>query len=173
MKKLSAYLWGPFSRDGLTVVLIVFLLDQASKLWLLYGFDLAARGRVPVLPFFDLVLVWNKGISYGLFAQDGPVGQMVLLALKVIVGVGLWAWISQAENRLTAMSLGLIVGGAAGNAVDRLAHNAVVDFALLHLTTSSFTFNWYVFNIADVAIVAGVAGLLYDTFLGGRAAKAP
>jgi signal peptidase II len=173
MKKPSAYLWGPLSRDGLTIALVIFLLDQASKLWLLYGFELGARGRVPVLPFFDLVLVWNKGISYGLFAQDGPLGQLFLLGLKVIAGIFMWAWLSQAENRLTALSLGLIIGGAAGNAVDRLAHAAVVDFALLHLTTASFSFNWYVFNLADVAIVAGVAGLLYETFLGGSAAKAP
>ena len=85
----------------------------------------------------------------------------------------LWGWLSQAENRLTAVSLGLIIGGAIGNAIDRLAHGAVVDFALLHITTETYSFNWYVFNLADVAIVAGVAGLLYETFLGGRAAKAP
>ena len=72
-----------------------------------------------------------------------------------------------------AVCLGLIIGGAVGNAIDRFANGAVVDFALLHLTTASFTFNWYVFNLADVAIVAGVAGLLYETLLGDRAAKAP
>ena len=97
----------------------------------------------------------------------------MLLGFKVIVVIVLWGWLSRAENRLTAVSLGLIIGGALGNAIDRLAHGAVVDFALLHLTTASFSFNWYVFNLADVAIVAGVAGLLYETFLGGRAAKAP
>jgi signal peptidase II len=89
------------------------------------------------------------------------------------VVVVLWAWLSQAENRLTAVSLGLIIGGAIGNAIDRLVHGAVVDFALLHITTETWAFNWYVFNLADVAIVAGVAGLLYETLLGGRAAKAP
>ena len=170
---MTRYLWGPLSRDGLSAALIVALLDQASKLWLLYGFDLASRGRVPVLPFFDLVLVWNRGISYGLFEQDGPLGQWALLALKVVAAIFLWAWLARAENRLMAVSLGLIIGGAIGNAIDRFAHGAVVDFALLHITTASFTFNWYVFNLADVAIVVGVAGLLYDTFLGDRAAKAP
>ncbi len=97
----------------------------------------------------------------------------MLLGFKVVVVVVLWVWLAQAENRLTAVSLGLIIGGAIGNGIDRAAHGAVVDFALLHITTASFAFNWYVFNLADVAIVAGVAGLLYETLLGGRAAKAP
>ena len=87
--------------------------------------------------------------------------------------VFLWVWLARAENRLMAVSLGLIIGGAIGNAVDRLAHGAVVDFVLLHLTTATFSFHWYVFNVADIAIVAGVAGLMYETFLGTRAAKAP
>ncbi len=171
--KLNAYLFGPFTRDGLSAALVVALLDQASKLWLLYGFDLGSRGRVPVLPFFDLVLVWNRGISYGLFAQDTAFGQWVLLGFKLVAAVFLWAWLARVENRLMALCLGLIIGGAVGNAIDRFAHGAVVDFALLHLTTASFSFNWYVFNLADVAIVAGVAGLLYETLLGGNAAKAP
>ena len=167
------YLYGPLTRDGLSAALITALLDQASKLWLLYGYDLGSRGRVPVLPFFDLVLVWNKGISYGLFAQDTVLGQWALLGFKLVAAVFLWAWLARAESRLMAVCLGLIIGGAVGNAIDRFAHGAVVDFALLHLTTASFTFNWYVFNLADVAIVAGVAGLLYETLLGDRAAKAP
>jgi signal peptidase II len=85
----------------------------------------------------------------------------------------LWLWLARAGNRLVALSLGLIIGGAMGNAIDRLAYGAVADFALFHVTTANFTFNWYVFNLADAAIVAGVAGLLYDSLLGDRAAKAP
>jgi signal peptidase II len=170
---LKGYLVGPFTRDGITAALITALLDQALKLWLLYGFELGKLGRVVILPFFDLVLVWNRGISYGWLSQDTAFGQWILLGFKAVVIAVLWAWLARAENRLTAFSLGLIVGGAVGNAIDRLAHGAVVDFALLHITTASFAFNWYVFNLADVAIVAGVAGLLYETFLGGRAAKAP
>jgi signal peptidase II len=172
-KRLQTFLYGPLTRDGLSTALVVALLDQASKLWLLYGFDLGSRGRVPVLPFFDLVLVWNRGISYGLFAQDTAFGQWVLLGFKLVAAVFLWGWLARVENRLMAVCLGLIIGGAVGNAVDRFAHGAVVDFALLHLTTSSFSFDWYVFNLADVAIVAGVAGLLYETLFGGDAAKAP
>lgn len=170
---LKQFLIGPFTRDGLAAALITALADQVLKLWLLYGFQLGKFGRVVLLPFFDLVLVWNKGISYGWLAQDTPLGQWVLLGLKAVVALFLWGWLARAENRLTALSLGLIIGGAVGNAIDRLAHGAVVDFALLHITTASFSFNWYVFNLADVAIVAGVAGLLYETLLGSRAAKAP
>jgi signal peptidase II len=170
---LKQYLRGPLTRDGLTAALLTALIDQGSKLWLLYGYDLGSRGRVPVLPFFDLVLVWNKGISYGLFAQDTALGQWMLLGFKAAAAVFLWAWLSRAESRVTAVCLGLIIGGAIGNAIDRFAHGAVVDFALLHLTTATFSFNWYVFNLADVAIVAGVAGLLYETLFGGHAAKAP
>jgi signal peptidase II len=171
--KISNYLTGPFTRDGLSAALVTALLDQALKLWLLYAFELGKLGRVVVLPFFDLVLVWNRGISYGWLSQDSALGQWMLLGFKVIVVAVLWGWLARAENRLTALSLGLIIGGAIGNAIDRLSHGAVVDFALLHLTTATFSFNWYVFNLADVAIVAGVAGLLYETLVGGRAAKAP
>jgi signal peptidase II len=172
-KPISSYLLGPLTRDGVTAALLAALFDQALKLWLLYGFELGKLGRVVILPFFDLVLVWNRGISYGWLSQDSALGMGMLLGFKAIVVIVLWAWLARAETRLTAISLGLIIGGAVGNAIDRLAHGAVVDFALLHLTTRTFSFNWYVFNLADVAIVAGVAGSLYETLLGGRAAKAP
>jgi signal peptidase II len=160
-------------RTGLIAAALVLIADQASKLYLFHIFDLGTRGAVRLTPFFDLVLVWNRGISYGWLSQDTAAGMWMLLGFKVVVVIVLWGWLSQAENRLTALSLGLIIGGAVGNAIDRMAHGAVVDFALLHLTTETWAFNWYVFNLADVAIVAGVAGLLYETFLGGRAAKAP
>ena len=170
---MRRHLFGPLSRDGLTMALVIALLDQASKLWLLYGFELGPRGRVALLPFLDLVLVWNRGISYGWFSQDTDLGRWVLFGLKMVLVVVLWFWLARAETRLMAVSIGLLVGGAIGNAIDRAIHGAVVDFALLHLTTASFTFNWYVFNLADVAVVAGVMGLLYDTFAGSHAAKAP
>ena len=145
--------------------------DQAVKLWLLFGVDLGTRGVITLTPFLDLVLTWNTGISYGLFPQEGPLGQWALLTLKAIAAVLLWIWLARATSRLTAVALGLIIGGAVGNAIDRVAYGAVVDFVLLHATTETFDFKWYVFNLADVAIVAGVAVLLYETFAG--AAKAP
>lgn len=172
-KSAAPYLWGPFSRLGLTAALVVCLLDQAIKLWLLFAFDLAAKGVVPITPFFDLVLTWNKGISYGMFQQDGPLGQWALLLLKALAVTLLWVWMARAVSRLTALSLGLIIGGAVGNAIDRMAYGAVADFAHFHVTTATWSFSWYVFNLADVAIVVGVVGLLYESLLGESAAKAP
>jgi signal peptidase II len=166
-------MWGPLTRLGLMVAAVSAAIDQASKLWLLYVFDLPARAPVRLTPFLDLVMAWNKGISYGLFQQDGPFGQWVLLAIKAAAVVLLWAWLARAGSRLTAVALGLIIGGAAGNAVDRLIHDAVADFILFHITTETIRFNWYVFNLADSAIVAGVIGLLYESVMGDRAAKAP
>jgi signal peptidase II len=158
---------------GLLTALAVAAADLLSKLWILFVFDIAARQRVSVTPFLDLVLVWNKGISYGLFQQDGPMGQWALLALKLLAMLLLWLWLARCEHQLTAVSLGLIMGGALGNAIDRLAYGAVADFVLLHLTTATWSFNWYVFNLADVAIVAGVIGLLYDSLWGNAPQKRP
>jgi signal peptidase II len=170
---LRAYLYGPLSRFGLAVALIACAADQASKAWLLFVFDLANRGIVHLTPFLDFVLTWNTGISYGLFQQEGDVGRLVLLALKII-GLGiLWVWLARTEWKFTALSLGLIIGGGIGNAIDRLAYGAVMDFVLFHITTPTFNFVWYVFNLADAAIVAGVAGLLYESLFLVRAAKAP
>lgn len=166
-------MWGPLTRLGLLVAAISAAIDQASKLWLLYVFELPARAPLRLTPFLDLVMTWNKGISYGLFQQDGPFGQWVLLAIKAAAVALLWVWLARAGSRLTAVALGLIIGGAAGNAVDRIIHDAVADFVLFHITTETIRFNWYVFNLADAAIVAGVAGLLYESVVGDRAAKAP
>ena len=165
--------WGPLARLGLATAAATVAADQALKLWLLFVFVLQQRGQVRLTPFLDLVLVWNRGISYGLFQQRGPYGQWVLLALTAIAVVLLWVWLTRATSRLTVLSLALIIGGAVGNAIDRAAYGAVADFVLLHLTTTSFSFKWYVFNLADAAIVAGVAGLLYDSLAGRRAAKQP
>jgi signal peptidase II len=163
------YLWGPLSRFGILVAAVTFVLDQALKLWLLFGFQLGQKGRVVVAPFLDLILTWNTGISYGMFQQDGDLGRWILIAIKLGAVVLLTLWLARADSRLTALSLGLIIGGALGNAIDRLAYGAVADFILFH--AGSFT--WYVFNLADAAIVAGVIGLLYDSLIQDRAAKAP
>jgi signal peptidase II len=169
----GSLLWGPLTRFALAVAVVTAAVDQAAKLWLLFAVDLPARGIVRLTPFLDLVLTWNTGISYGLFRQEGPLGQAALLTLKAIAVVLLWIWLSRTTSRLAALSLGLIIGGAIGNAIDRFAYGAVADFVLFHITTASFSFNWYVFNLADVAIVAGVIGLLFETLVGSGAAKAP
>jgi len=126
-----------------------------------------------VTPFFDLVLAWNVGISFGWFQNDGVLAQIVLTAIKAVAVIVLAVWMARSRNWLATVALGLIIGGAVGNAIDRVAYGAVVDFALFHIEIGEKTFNWYVFNLADVAIVAGVAALLYDSFLGVPAAKAP
>lgn len=169
----TGYLRGPVTGFGLAVAAAVAVLDQASKLWLLFVYDLGSRGPVRVAPFFDLVLTWNTGISYGLLQQDGPFGQWALLVLKAVAVALLWIWLARTPSRLTALALGLIMGGAVGNAIDRMAYGAVADFALFFIRTPTWNFNWYVFNLADVAIVAGVAVLLYESVIGERAVKAP
>ena len=173
MPALSRMFWGPLTGLGLGAAVVACVLDQASKAWLLKAFDLADKGVVKVMPSVDLVLTWNTGISYGWFQQEGPFGQWALLALKVIAVALLWLWLAKASSRLSAVALGLIVGGAIGNGIDRLIHGAVVDFVLLYLQTATWRFNWYVFNLADVAIVAGVIGLLYESLMGDSAPKAP
>ena len=160
-------------RAGILAALITLVADQASKLWLLNVFDLARRGAVSVTPFFDLVLAWNIGISFGWLQNDGQAAQMALMAVKVLAVVALAIWMARSHTLLATIALGLIIGGAIGNGIDRLAYGAVVDFALFHVEIGGNTYNWYVFNLADVAIVAGVAALLYDSFLGVPAAKAP
>jgi signal peptidase II len=164
---------GPLTPLGLAAAIITCALDQAVKLWLIFGFELGSRGMVAVAPFVDLVLTWNTGISYGWFKQEGPLGQWALLVLKAVAVALLWIWLARAGSRLSAIALGLIIGGALGNAIDRLIYGAVADFVLLHITTPQWSFHWYVFNLADAAIVAGVAGILYELLVGERAAKAP
>ena len=173
MAARSRYLWGPLTGFGLAAASVACVLDQAFKLWLLFVFRLADRGTIAVAPFVDLVLTWNTGISYGWFQQEGAFGQWALLVLKAVAVALLWIWLARAGSRLSALALGLIIGGAIGNAIDRLAYGAVADFVLLHLETAGGRFNWYVFNLADVAIVAGVAILLYESLWGDRAPKAP
>ena len=172
-KPAMSYLWGQQSGFALGIAAITCLIDQASKFWLLDGFDLADRGAVPVTRFVDFVLTWNTGISYGLFQQQGTAGTWVLFAFRVAAVIFLWIWLTRAPSRLTAAALGLIIGGAVGNGIDSLHWPGVLDFVLFHVETAGFSFRWYVFNLADVAIVAGVVGLLYESLLSGGAAKAP
>jgi signal peptidase II len=160
-------------RAGIIAAIATLAIDQVSKLWLLYVFDIVHRGAVRVTPFFDLVLAWNPGISFGWFQSESPTAQIGLMAVKAVAVIVLAVWMARSRTLLATLALGLIIGGAIGNAIDRFAYGAVVDFALFHVQIGEKTLNWYVFNLADVAIVAGVAALLYDSFLGVPAAKAP
>jgi signal peptidase II len=160
-------------RPGVIAAFAALALDQASKLWLLYVFDIGHRGKVEVTPFFDLELAWNVGISFGWFQSDSQLTQVALMIIKAVAVIVLAVWMARSRTLMATVALGLIIGGAIGNAIDRFAYGAVVDFALFHVQIGGKPFNWYVFNLADVAIVAGVAALLYDSFLGVPAAKAP
>lgn len=161
-------LWGPLSRFGLAIAAAVFAVDQAHKYWMISFYDIAARGRVEVTPFLDLIYVLNPGISYSLFELQGGTGQAVLAAFACLVSLGIAYWLARTGSRIAAVSLGLVMGGALGNALDRVTLGGVADFFSLH----AYGFYWYVFNLADVAIVVGVAGLLYESLLGSRKAAA-
>ena len=149
------------ARFGALVALATLVLDQASKLYFLFVDVLASREPLALAPFLDLIVVWNRGISYGLFQQHTELGRWALVVLSIAAAVGLSIWLHRASTRFLAAALGLIIGGAVGNVVDRIAYGAVFDFIHFHVGS----FSWYVFNIADAAIVAGVAGLLYDSFV--------
>ena len=146
----------PF-RLGLIAALVTLALDQASKLFLLFIYGLPAHYPLRLGPYFDLTVVWNRGISYGLFQQDTPLGRWLLTGFMVAAALILSVWMYRARSRVTALGLGLIVGGAIGNAIDRASYGAVFDFAHFHVGN----FSWYVFNLADAAIVLGVPCLLY------------
>jgi signal peptidase II len=149
---------------GILIALVTLVLDQASKLWVLFVFDLPIRGRVPVLPFTDLVMVWNRGVSYGLFQQHTDVGRWLLIAVTLAVSLFLARWLWRETDAPNVIGLGLVLGGAIGNGIDRVAYGAVADFVLLH----AGGFEWYVFNVADAAIVVGVVFLLYGALPIGR-----
>ena len=146
---------------GFSVALVTLILDQATKLYTLFVFDLPVKEPVEFAPFINLIVVWNRGISYGLFQQDGDLGRWILVVVSILASIGLSVWIRRTTAKLLAASLGLIVGGAIGNVIDRLAYGAVFDFIQFQIGSWS----WYVFNVADAAIVAGVIGLLYDSLV--------
>jgi signal peptidase II len=158
------WLWGPVSGLGLSVAALVVFVDQLHKAWMLYVYDIGARGVVTITPFFDLVLVWNQGISYGLLPQEGILGRLGLILFALGASLALTVWLASLTSKLAAVSIGLIIGGAIGNAIDRVVYGAVADFFSFHV----FGLEWYIFNIADTAIVAGVVGLLYDSLFRGH-----
>ena len=153
---------------GFLTALVTLVIDQGHKLWMLFVFDIAKNQPVQLAPFLDLVMAWNSGISSSLLRADSDLGRYGLLALSLTVTAGLSIWLWRAPLKLTTVSLGLIIGGALGNAYDRFAYGAVADFFHFHVGS----FSWYVFNLADVAIVAGVGLLLYESFGWGQKPEA-
>ena len=152
-------------RDiGLVAAAAALVLDQGTKLLMLYGLGLAHMGQgeaVSVLPFFNLVMVWNPGISYGLFPASGPEGTAFLATFQLLAAGALSWWLWFAQSRRLGVALGLVIGGALGNLIDRLVYGTVADFFHFY----GLGYDWYVFNVADAAITFGVIGLLYDALM--------
>jgi signal peptidase II len=154
---------------GLPVAAALLVADQASKWWILEGLRLPERFQVKLIDLgvvgFDFTMVWNRGVTFGLLAGDALWHRLALAALAMAVVAFLLRWTARAENRLTAIALGGIIGGAIGNVIDRVRFGAVVDFADFWVGS----FHWYVFNLADAAIVLGVVALMADALFRQRA----
>lgn len=149
---------------GLTAALAALALDQAHKFWMLHIFDVAARPPMTLAPFLDVMLSWNYGVSYSLFTAHEAAARLVMLTVQGAIIAGLAIWMVRAESRATAVALGLIIGGALGNAADRIMRGAVADFFYLHTSLPVGPLANYVFNLADVFITAGVALLIIEGF---------
>lgn len=146
-------------RLGLIVALLILVADQISKFFLLDLMQQNPQGIV-IAPFFNLVLVWNTGVSFGLFQEDTPLRSWTLIGVAAAVLIWLLVWLWRAQGRLIGAALGLIIGGAIGNIIDRYRFGAVFDFLDFH----AFGWHWPAFNVADSAIVIGVGLLLLDGF---------
>jgi signal peptidase II len=160
---------GPVSRLGwiaYAIAAAVIAIDQAVKGWIIEGFLLPLRGSVPVVWPLSFSYVQNNGVSFGMMQADADLVRWALTAFSVAVAIALIDWARRPDRVLLGTGLGLIIGGAIGNAIDRFAYGAVADFVRFHITTESIQFSWAVFNVADAAIVVGVAFLLYETLWG-------
>jgi signal peptidase II len=155
-------------RPGLAVAALVALADQLSKAWILGLFADQAPGErmVTLTGFFNLVLTWNRGMSFGLFNNDAALNGIVFTALATVIVVTLLVWLHRAQDMLLAIAIGLVIGGAVGNVIDRLARGGVVDFLDFHLGS----WHWFAFNLADAAICIGVGLMVIDSLLGRREA---
>ena len=140
---------------------LVFLIDRFSKWWIVGGLDLPSRKPVEIFSFFDLSMVWNKGISLGLFPAGDESGRYILIGLTSAVSLAIAYWLYRAQSSFVALALGLVLGGAIGNIWDRFQYGAVADFFHFHLGEWSF----YVFNVADAAITLGVLLLIWEALL--------
>lgn len=145
-------------RFGVVVALLVLLVDQISKAWILQGLDLPAKRSVVIFPWLNFTMVWNHAVTFGMF---GGHGRWVFIIISALAVLGLLCVLARSRRRLVSVACGGIIGGAIGNVIDRLRYGAVVDFLHFHIGQWS----WYVFNIADSAIVCGVGLWLLDSFL--------
>lgn len=136
----------------------VIVIDQAVKAWVLNGLGLQSLGSVPFLGPIRLTMVWNQGVSFGLLRADHDLARWALTGFSLVVALVLAWWARNATRPLMGWGLGLVMGGAIGNAIDRFRFGAVVDF----VDVTQLMFPW-VFNVADSAICVGVACLLLDS----------
>lgn len=153
------------TRVGLTASLVTLLADQLSKWWVLEVLDLQTLRQVALLPVLSLTMVWNRGVTFGLMAGFGDWGYLFLTGLSLAVVVVLLVWLRRTESLRVSIAIGAIIGGAVGNVIDRLRFGAVADFIHAHVDTAWGQLSWYVFNVADAAIVCGVGVLILDSFL--------
>ncbi len=154
---------------GLVIAGVIFALDQFSKYIVAVPLALQVRGQIVLLPIFNLTWVENYGVSLSLLTADGPVGRWLLTALTGAIAAGVAVWLWRERNRRDVFGLGLILGGALGNILDRIRFGHVVDWADLHF--GEFR-PFLVFNLADAAITIGVLILLFRALTGGTKSKA-
>ncbi|MGE0154046.1 MAG: signal peptidase II [Reyranellaceae bacterium] len=150
-------------RLGLLFSLALIVADQLTK-FLVMAYVLPDSRAVTLTPFLNFVVVWNRGVSFGLFSHDWGGAPWVLSALAVAIVVLLCIWLTRARRGLTALALGAVIGGAIGNVIDRARFGAVYDFVDLHYAG----WHWPAFNLADSAITLGVVALLVDSLLFDR-----
>ena len=150
-------------RLGVLIALVTVALDQATK-WLVLEYLAPLGQAIAITPFFNLVMVWNRGVSFGMFGSSGPLAPWILSGLAIAVVVALVVWLRRADHYLTGIGLGLVIGGATGNVIDRIQHGAVVDFLDFHVAG----WHWPAFNVADSAICVGAAFLVADSLFAPR-----
>ena len=144
---------------GALVVLITIFLDQLTKWWVV-NLMMTPPKIIQVTNFFDLVLVYNRGVSFGIFNNSPDWVGVVLILFAFLISIGLAFWIWHADGKLLSCALALVVGGAVGNVLDRIQFGAVVDFLDFHV----WGWHWPAFNVADAAITIGVVMLILDSF---------
>jgi signal peptidase II len=144
---------------GFGTALPVIALDQLSKHWLLSLLDFGRNPDITVTSFFNLVMVWNHGVSFGLFSEHRQPYALIAVALAMVAF--LMHWLKRAEHRFVAIAIGLVIGGAIGNVIDRLRFGAVADFFDFHV----MGYHWPAFNIADSCIFIGVVVLLLESIV--------
>lgn len=152
---------------GLATAPVVLILDQISKYWVLEHVMVPPR-VIEVTSFFNLVMGWNRGVTFGLFNTDSPLNAWILPFLAAVICGLLIVWMARTPRLIVGVCLGLVVGGAVGNVIDRLRFGAVFDFLDVHVAG----YHWPAFNVADSAITIGVILMIIDSFVGGDERKA-